>query len=90
MSHTPQLTVAGAINIDLTAHVARAPGPGETVADGILVRQPGGKGANQAIAAARLGAEVALIGAVGDEPDGRELIQNLADAGVDVAQVQRS
>jgi ribokinase len=54
----------------------------------VLARQPGRKGANQAIAAARLGAKVALIGAVGDEPDGRDLIQNLADAGIDVAQVQ--
>jgi ribokinase len=90
MSHTPLLSVAGAINIDLTAHVARAPGPGETVADGDLVRQPGGKGANQAIAAARLGAKVALMGAVGDEPNGSDLIQNLADAGVDVVQVQRA
>ena len=52
------------------------------MADGIFVRQPGGKGANQAIAAARLGAKVALIGAVGDEPKGHDLIQNLVGAGV--------
>ncbi|MFT4135717.1 PfkB family carbohydrate kinase [Microbacterium sp.] len=88
MSQIPALTVAGAINIDLTAHTARAPGPGETVADGMLSRHPGGKGANQAIAAARLGAAVRLIGAVGDDDDGRAMTANLAAAGVDVGGVQ--
>ena len=90
MTGAPLLTVAGAINVDLTAHVARAPSPGETVADGTLVRQTGGKGANQAIAAARLGAHVRLIGAVGDDPQARALIENLAAAGVNVADVQYS
>ena len=52
----PELVVVGAINVDLIARVSRAPGRGETVADGELTRQPGGKGANQAVAAARLGA----------------------------------
>jgi ribokinase len=88
--NAPILTVAGAINVDLTAHVNRAPLPGETVADGTLARQPGGKGANQATAAARLGASVSLIGAVGDDPEGQELTAELAASGVNVAGVQRT
>ncbi|WES66002.1 ribokinase [Microbacter sp. GSS18] len=85
---TPRLTVVGAINIDITAHVSRAPHRGETVADGTLTRHPGGKGANQAVAAARLGADVQLIGAVGDDPDGRMLRQGLEKTGVDATGVQ--
>ncbi|MET0735218.1 MAG: PfkB family carbohydrate kinase, partial [Microbacterium sp.] len=84
-----ELTVVGAVNLDLVASVARAPGPGETVADGNLVRQPGGKGANQAVAAARLGARVKMIGAVGADPAGAYLLGNLEDAGVDTSGVQR-
>lgn len=89
VSARPALTVVGAVNIDLTAHVRRAPSAGETVADGILARQPGGKGANQAIAAARLGADVRLVAAVGDDGDGREMTENLRAAGVGVDGVQR-
>lgn len=84
------LTVVGAINVDLTARVERAPGPGETVADGVLQRGPGGKGANQAVAAARLGASVRLVGAVGDDLDGRGVREQLASVGVDASTVQTS
>ena len=84
----PQLAVVGAINVDLIARVARAPGPGETVADGVLARQPGGKGANQAVAAARLGARVRMIGAVGTDALGAYLRTTIAGAGVDVSGVQ--
>lgn len=84
----PELTVVGAINLDLTARVARAPEQGETVADGVLTRQPGGKGANQAAAAARLGAHVRLIGAVGDDVAGRDMRDALSTAGVDITGVQ--
>ncbi len=83
-----ELTVVGAINVDLVARVARAPGPGETVADGALMRQPGGKGANQAAAAARLGAGVGMVGAVGSDDEGRYLLEHLAASGVDAAGVQ--
>lgn len=86
----PALVVVGAINLDLTARVPRAPHPGETVSGGILSRQPGGKGANQAVAAAKLGARVRLIGAVGADDAGDEMRRHLAAAGVDVAGVQRS
>ncbi len=82
------LTVVGSINLDLVARVERAPGPGETVADGVLTREPGGKGANQAIAAARLGATVRMVGAVGGDAEGRSMIASLAEAGVDVTDVQ--
>ncbi|MDQ1121558.1 PfkB family carbohydrate kinase [Microbacterium trichothecenolyticum] len=84
----PSLTVVGAINVDLTARVERAPAAGETVADGVLQRGPGGKGANQAVAAARLGARVRLVGAVGDDPDGRGIRAQLAGIGVDATGVQ--
>lgn len=88
MERSVRLTVVGAINVDLTATVQRAPERGETVADGRLDRGPGGKGANQAVAAARLGADVRLVGAVGDDPDGASARQSLAEAGVDVAGVR--
>jgi ribokinase len=84
----PHLAVLGAINLDLVARVERAPGRGETVADGALSRQPGGKGANQAVAAARLGAVVTMIGAVGSDAAGRYLIDSIADAGVDTSGIQ--
>lgn len=84
----PSLTVVGAINVDLTARVHRAPAAGETVADGVLQRGPGGKGANQAVAAARLGAAVRLIGAVGDDLDGRSIRSQLAAEGIDASGVQ--
>src|SRR6187431_444325 len=88
MTASVSLTVLGAINMDLTAHVRRAPVRGETVADGVLVRQPGGKGANQAAAAARLGATVRLLGAVGDDGDGRSMTASLSEAGIDVSGIQ--
>lgn len=81
------LCVVGSINIDVTASVARLPGAGETVLGGALRRDAGGKGANQAVAAARLGGRVRMIGAVGDDDDGRAMLQNLQDAGVDAAEV---
>jgi ribokinase len=82
--------VVGAINVDLTARVERAPAAGETVADGVLQRGPGGKGANQAVAAARLGAAVRLIGAVGADAEGRGIRDRLASVGVDASGVQTS
>jgi ribokinase len=81
------LVVVGSINVDLTATVERLPRAGETVGGGILHRTPGGKGANQAVAAARLGANVRMIGAVGDDGDGVWSLQRLAEAGVDTSGV---
>jgi ribokinase len=68
--------------MDLIVNVPRLPGPGETVAGDSLLRAPGGKGANQAVAAARLGASVSMVGRVGRDAFGRELKQTLRDDGV--------
>jgi ribokinase len=76
------LVVVGGLNMDLIVHVPRLPGPGETVAGDSLRRAPGGKGANQAVAAARLGASVSMVGRVGRDAFGRELKRTLRDAGV--------
>jgi ribokinase len=83
------VVVVGSINLDLLVRLPRLPAPGETVLGGVLTRQHGGKGANQAVAAARAGASVYLVGAVG-AADGREAVDNLAASGVDVAWVRRS
>jgi ribokinase len=77
-----QLTVVGSINLDLVAKVDRLPRPGETVSGATLERIPGGKGANQAVAAARLGASVRLVGCTGDDPAAEEALVALREAGV--------
>ena len=64
----PSITVVGSVNLDLVARVERLPRPGETVTDAVFRRVKGGKGANQAVACARLGAEVTLVCAIGDDP----------------------
>jgi len=79
-----ELTVVGSINLDLVARVERLPRAGETVAGSSFERFPGGKGANQAVAAARLGARVRLVGAVGDDPLAAEALAGLVDAGVEL------
>jgi ribokinase len=67
-----RVVVVGSVNIDLVVTVAELPGPGETVIGGRFSRHHGGKGGNQAVAAARLGVETAFVGAVGDDAFGRE------------------
>ena len=78
------LTVVGSINLDLVARVRALPRAGETVLGTDFVRIPGGKGANQAVAAARLGAHVRMVGAVGDDPLAGEALAGLEDAGVEL------
>ncbi len=78
----------GSLNMDLVVTVPRLPRPGETVLGERLGRYPGGKGANQAIAAARLGAQVAMVGRVGADGFGPELVANLTANGVDVSGVE--
>ena len=73
--------------MDLVIRSVRLPRPGETVMGSSLVEVPGGKGANQAVAAARLGADVALIGRVGDDDFGRRLRAGLAEEGIDINHV---
>jgi len=85
----PELTVVGSINLDLVARVTALPRPGETVVAGSFDRFPGGKGANQAVAAARLGARVAMVGAVGTDEFADDALAGLQAAGVEL-RVQRS
>ena len=73
----PSITVVGSITLDLVARCERLPRPGETVTDGEFARAPGGKGANQAVAAARMGAEVRMIGCVGDDEFARDAVATL-------------
>ena len=80
--------VIGSINQDFILRVERRPEPGETVTDAELTLFPGGKGANQAVAAARLGAEVTIFGRVGEDPFGKELLKNLRNNGVDTSRVE--
>jgi ribokinase len=80
----PELTVVGSINLDLVARVGRLPRPGETVSGAELARVPGGKGANQAVAAARLGARVTLRGAVGTDSFAEEALAGLREAEVEL------
>ncbi|MEU1412965.1 ribokinase [Streptomyces sp. NPDC005731] len=81
------LLVVGSANADLVIRVERRPAAGETVLGSDLVVHPGGKGANQAVAAARLGARTALLARVGDDGHGRLLLQSQRAAGVDTAGV---
>lgn len=80
----PKIAVVGSINLDLVVPVPHHPVPGETVLGGELAEHPGGKGANQAVAAARLGAQVAMVGRVGDDEAGSVLRAALQREGVDV------
>lgn len=82
------VTVLGSINVDLIQQVAHLPRPGETVAAGRTLRLPGGKGANQAVAAARMGAQVAMIGATGADEGGAWMRACLQDAEVDIAGIR--
>src|SRR5262245_52921626 len=81
------ITVVGSLNMDLVVEVASLPVPGETVLGSSFRRAPGGKGANQAVAAARLGSAVVMIGAVGDDVFGAELIANLARESIETKHV---
>jgi ribokinase len=81
--------VVGSVNVDLVVTAATLPRPGETVAGGTFERHGGGKSANQAVAAARLGAHVRMVGAVGDDDLGEEAVAALRDEGVDVSAVAR-
>ena len=83
----PGIVVIGSTMIDLVAFADRLPEPGETVVGTRFLQGFGGKGANQAVAAARFGAAVAMVNAVGDDPNGRAIIANLADQGVTVDDV---
>ncbi len=83
----PVIAVLGGINMDLVGTTERMPAPGETVFGQSFRAAPGGKGANQAVAAARLGAEVRMVGRVGDDEFGPALLDGMRREGIDVSGV---
>jgi ribokinase len=84
----PSIAVVGSVNLDLVARCERLPRPGETVSGASFDRVPGGKGANQAVAAARLGADVRFVGAVAVDDLADEALAGLEEAGIDTDGVQ--
>lgn len=85
----PLVTVVGSVNLDLVVTAARLPRPGETITDAEFSRHPGGKGANQALAARRMGADVRLVANVGDDPEADLALSLLTEAGVDLTACRR-
>ncbi|HET6380174.1 MAG TPA: ribokinase [candidate division Zixibacteria bacterium] len=85
----PRVTVLGSLNVDLVVLAPRLPVPGETVLGGTFTQHMGGKGANQAVAACRAGAEVRMVGAVGADAHGTAALDALRTEGVDVSRVRR-
>ena len=83
----PHIVIVGSLNMDLVVQVPTIPAPGETVLGNNFATIPGGKGANQAVAAARLGAKVSLIGRVGADAFGEQLLANAKKEGIDVTHV---
>jgi ribokinase len=85
----PELTIVGSVNLDLVARSERLPRVGETLTDATFARHPGGKGANQAVAAARLGAQVRFVGAVGADAFAEEALAGMREAGVELVLSER-
>lgn len=85
----PEILVIGSLNADLVVRAPRFPGPGETISGEDLQTLPGGKGANQAVAAARLGASVSMLGRVGRDNFGDYLLENLKSNHVNIEYVRR-
>jgi ribokinase len=88
MRPRPRVTILGSLNMDISVTVPRLPEPGATVLGSAARFTPGGKGANQAVAAARLGAAVRMAGCVGDDEFGRQLLAALREEKVDTAAVR--
>jgi len=84
---TARVAVAGSLNVDLVARAPRMPQPGETIIGSDFRRVPGGKGANQAVAAAKLGAQVAMVGRVGGDTFATQLRENMGRVGIDLTHV---
>ena len=80
--NTPRIVVVGSSNTDMVVKGQRLPGPGETVTGGTFVMAPGGKGANQAVAAARLGAEVSFVAKVGRDLFGDQAVEGYNSEGI--------
>lgn len=90
MTVAQTVLVVGSLNMDQIFRLPRLPRPGESMLAGDVITAPGGKGANQAVAAARMGAHVRMVGRVGGDPFGGSLRQSLAAAGVDVSGLRTS
>lgn len=88
MDIRPRITVVGSINMDLVTITAKVPRKGETLIGQQFIMNPGGKGANQAVAAARLGAQVKMVGCVGKDSFGDNLMQHLRNEGIDISNVE--
>lgn len=88
MAERPSIVVIGSVNLDIVASAERLPVAGETVTGAELGQFPGGKGANQALAARRLGADVSLVAAVGDDPNADLALAMLREGGVDLSACQ--
>jgi sugar/nucleoside kinase (ribokinase family) len=84
MKNDISIAIIGSINLDIVASVKDFPQPGETVTNAVVNRFPGGKGANQALAAHRLGASVFMVGRVGKDPAADEALQTLREEEVDL------
>ena len=84
-----KLAVVGSINMDMTVTAQRIPGKGETLLGESVSYIPGGKGANQAVAMAKLGAQVEMFGCVGDDSAGERMLANLWEQGVETARIKR-
>lgn len=89
VSRMPKVLVVGSLNMDQIAVTRRCPNAGETVIGGTFSKAPGGKGANQAVQAARLGAEVTMAGRVGSDANGDEMLDALHKSGVDTSRIVR-
>jgi ribokinase len=87
---SPQIVVLGSLNMDLVLRVPHLPQPGETLAGHSFAQVPGGTGANQAVAMSKLGARVRMVGRVGEDAYGAQLVESLTSAGVDAGMVART
>lgn len=87
---TRKIGVVGSINVDMTLLAGRIPGRGETILGSSVTYAAGGKGANQAFAAARFGADTVMFGCVGDDQNGTKMIENLESAGVNVQYIEKT
>src|SRR5262249_61515146 len=85
MISKPKVVVIGSLNLDYIAAVERLPSPGQTIAAHSLIRRFGGKGANQAVAAARQGAQVSMIGCVGADVEGHAYRERLRGEGINIS-----
>src|SRR4051794_9643133 len=83
-----RVIVVGSSNTDMTVRLPALPSPGETVMGGAFAISPGGKGANQAVAARRAGAEVVFVSAVGDDDLGRRALEGYRREGIDVSHIR--